>query len=175
MPVPYKSAKEEKNLRGEPESRAEHKSSSRPISPTRTDKSPSADESSTINEIVVTMHEADDVFSKLKTELVSLQKNENDYLLRSERFFRLAEGMAAGNLQLKLGTEGDSIPFVYVPPGTFSMGITEDDRKRLATRSAPSQYDCSVPAHKVTLKSGYFISAYAVSYTHLTLPTKRIV
>ncbi len=108
---------------------------------------------------------ADEAFSRLKLELIDLQRAEQTNQNHLKQSDRLTVAMATGLLELSLGDDpGDrsKIQLVYVPPGWFQMGHTEEQRSKGASASSASHYDFSVPDHLVHVNTGYFIGLYEV-------------
>lgn len=108
---------------------------------------------------------ADEAFSRLKLELVDLQRAEQKKQNHLKKADRLTVAMATGLLELSLGDDSSNrskIQLVYVPPGWFQMGHTEEQRIAGARASSASHYDFSVPDHLVHVNTGYFIGIYEV-------------
>lgn len=108
---------------------------------------------------------ADEAFSRLKLELIDLQRAEQNNQNHIKQADRITVAMATGLLELHLedGSGNKSkIQLVYVPPGWFQMGHTEEQRINGARASSASHYDFSVPDHLVHVNTGYFIGIYEV-------------
>jgi formylglycine-generating enzyme required for sulfatase activity len=124
----------------------------------------------TVDSAIALMLQADDTFSRLKTGLVDLQRDEQQRSQNQRRTFALTKAIATGYMEIHAGpepTRSGVMPLVYVPPGQFLMGQTEPQRRESARASSSSHYDFSVPAHGVKIRSGYFIGLYEVPASQL--------
>ncbi len=65
-------------------------------------------------------------------------------------------GLMDSNCRLRVFADDSQYAgnFVYIPPGTFTMGSPEDE---------PERFEWEGPQHEVTLTSGFFMSRYEVT------------
>ena len=77
---------------------------------------------------------------------------------QTERDDGLLAAVLAGELNLPLSGCNQPLRFIFVPPGTFAMGYSEDDRRRLVqtTGNAFAGHNAS-PAVLIKITKGFFI------------------
>jgi formylglycine-generating enzyme required for sulfatase activity len=124
-----------------------------------------------IDSVVARLARLDDEFSRLKIDLIDLQRDEVKRLKALAKNVTLSKAIATGRLQLRASADPASknlIPLVYIPAGDFVIGQTEVQRKESARASSAAHYDFSVPAHPIRVQSGYFMGVYEITICQLT-------
>lgn len=116
-------------------------------------------------------HQLDDAFTRFKVSMLDFRNAEHQRGKELDRNVALTRAISTGQLQLKTGNDprvASTISLVYVPAGRFQMGQTDSQRSVSARESASAHFDFSVPAHNVSIQSGFFIGVYEVSQGQLS-------
>ena len=113
----------------------------------------------------------DEVFSHFKIDMQRISR-ENQRLHRQNSGIAFwMRAMAIGRIELpvveksgRTATQApeNSMPFVYVPPGSFQMGHTEKERIAGVVATTASHFDFSIPNHPVRMETGFFIGVHEI-------------